>query len=412
MNVLLVTDAYPPEIRSASHLMAELAEELHERDHDVTVLTSYPAFNLDETEGVTSYDELTSEDGIRVIRAKTLPHHNVNFIVRGIAQLTLPHTLLRALRRHSNWDFDVVVVYSPPLTLASVGATLKRVSGTRFVLNVQDIFPQNAIDLGALKNPLLIRWFARMERDAYSSADIVTVHSEGNRDFLVHSGRIEDLSKLSILHNWIDVAAMEASHDTRDFRREYDLDNKFILLFAGVVGPSQGLDMLVDVAGRVADLHDLVFLIVGDGMEKKRLQDRVRSDGLTNIVFKPFVSREAYASLVSSVDGGIVSLTAKNKTPVVPGKILGYMAASKPVLAFLNRESDGHAIIENAQCGVSVSSDSPVTDLERATRAFYNQQDNLVEIGNNGKKYVSANFDKRVCIDVLEQMLKPENTRN
>jgi len=407
MKILLVTDAYPPEIRSASHLMVELAEELQQRGHEITVVTSYPAYNLDNSEAAKTYDERTDEGGITVIRVKTLPHHNVNFVMRGIAQVTMPRIFLRALRRNDTKPFDVVLVYSPPLTLASVGVVLKRRTGARFVLNVQDIFPQNAIDLGALTNPLLIRWFERMEQKAYTAADIVTVHSQGNRDFLLRKGRVEDPSKLQILHNWIDVAAIENADRSRNFRTEYNLQEKFILLFAGVIGPSQGLDMVVNVAERVTDLQDLLFLIVGDGMEKKRLQERVTSAGLSNIVFKPFVSKDAYASLVGSVDGGIVSLTAKNKTPVVPGKILGYMAAAKPVLAFLNRESDGHSLIATAKCGVSVPSDQPVLELERVTRDLYNRRANLETMGQSGKKYVTHNFDKKVCIDTLEQFLQP-----
>jgi glycosyltransferase involved in cell wall biosynthesis len=387
--------------------MVELAEELQHRGHEITVLTSYPQYNLDTSEAIQCYDERMDENGIAVIRVRTLPHHNVNFVMRGIAQVTMPRIFLRALRRNRAGRFDVVLVYSPPLTLAAVGSILKRRTGARFVLNVQDIFPQNAIDLGALKNPLLIRWFEKMEYRAYTAADIVTVHSEGNRSFVEQKERVDNLTKLRILHNWIDVQAIENADRSRNFRQEYGLEGKFVLLFAGVIGPSQGLDMVLDVAERVADLKDLVFLIVGDGMEKKRLQERVETAGLTNIVFKPFVSKDAYASLVNSVDGGIVSLTAKKKTPVVPGKILGYMAAAKPVLAFLNQESDGHALIDAARCGVSVPSGQPVSELERVTRELYNRRAHLETMGQNGKEYVTRNFDKKVCIDTLEQFLQP-----
>ena len=90
MNILIVTDSYPPEIRSASHLMLELAEELVKRNYQVTVITTWPKYNLDQNSQSERYSEKIFENGIVVIRVKTLPHHNVNFVVRGISQLIMP----------------------------------------------------------------------------------------------------------------------------------------------------------------------------------------------------------------------------------------------------------------------------------------------------------------------------------
>jgi glycosyltransferase involved in cell wall biosynthesis len=162
MNILLVTDSYPPEIRSASHLMLELAQELSARGHQITVITTWPEYNLDQSTVLLNFKEAELEDGIRVIRVKTLPHHNVNYIVRGLAQLLMPWQFLRKLRRYQI-KADAVVVYSPPLPLALVGSALKR-QGTRYLLNVQDLFPQNAIDLGILRNPLQIKLFKALEK--------------------------------------------------------------------------------------------------------------------------------------------------------------------------------------------------------------------------------------------------------
>ena len=99
MRILLVTDSYPPEIRSASHLMLELAQELNHRGHEVTVITTWPEYNLDQNTSQHEFNELESEQGITVIRVKTLPHHNVNYIVRGLSQLLMPLQFLKKLRK-------------------------------------------------------------------------------------------------------------------------------------------------------------------------------------------------------------------------------------------------------------------------------------------------------------------------
>ena len=110
MNILLVTDSYPPEIRSASHLMLELAQELRHRGHSIIVITTWPEYNLDQSVAVRTFNEFELEDGIQVIRVKTLPHHNVNYLVRGLSQLLMPLQFLIQLKRY-RIKADAVVVY-------------------------------------------------------------------------------------------------------------------------------------------------------------------------------------------------------------------------------------------------------------------------------------------------------------
>lgn len=407
MKVLLITDSYPPEIRSASHLMQELAEGLRDKNYNVVVCTSYPKYNLSDEFKKIKFPEYTVEDGIKVIRVKTLPHHKVNFIIRGIAQLTMPKIFYRKILKYVNDKIDAVIVYSPPLPLAKVGEIIKNFFGAKYLLNVQDIFPQNAIDLGVLKNKLLINFFERMEFNAYKNADVITVHSEGNFDFIAKR-YFQFKDKMHILHNWVEVNSFENISRTNEFRIRYGLENKFIILFAGVIGPSQGLDFVIKVAKEVKDIEEVCFLIVGDGMEKEKLEDSVKEKRLNNVIFKPFVSKEDYPKLVADCDVGLVCLSSLNKTPVVPGKILGYMAAGKPVLAFLNKESDGHRIIEMAKCGYSCFSD----DLDRAieiTKQIYFNKDNLKNMGGNGYKFVRENFDRNVILNKIEEIfLKKE----
>ncbi|HEY4942148.1 MAG TPA: glycosyltransferase family 4 protein [Rhizomicrobium sp.] len=403
MRLLLVTDAYPPEIRSSSHLMVELAEELRDRGHEVHVLTSWPQYNLDAAAQSLQFEESMQESGIHVIRVRTPAHHNVGFIRRGLAQLQMPFYFLAALKKHLAGRLDCAIVYTPPLPLALVGQRL-RARGVRFVLNVQDIFPQNAIDLGVLSNPALIGFFHWMERRAYRGADAVTVHSQGNRDFVL--GENPGIAgKLTVLHNWIDAGSHDRRAATRDFRGEWKLSDKFVLLFAGVIGPSQALHLVLDAARQLRDLPQMVFLFVGDGTEKAKLEERARAEGLDNVVFKPFVSREDYPDLVAACDVGLVCLSAMNKTPVVPGKILGYMAGGKPIAAFLNKESDGHAIIKDAQCGYSCVSNAPA-EVEALLRRLHAERAQAPQMGARGASYVRRHFSKEALVGQLEALAK------
>ena len=400
MDLLLITDSYPPEIRSAADLMHELAVELGNRGHSVTVVTSYPRYNLSGEARTRRYDPDSIEDGIRVIRVKSQRHHNVSRVRRGLAELMLRYALWRAVRQYVSLPVDSVLVYSPPLPLAQLGARARRVYGAHYVLNVQDVFPQNAIDLGMLRSPFLIRFFRGMERNAYRTANAVVVHSSGNREFLTTRRSVPD-EKVHVVHNWIDVERFQNVEGK--YRGRYRLDGRFVILFAGVMGPSQGLGLVIEAARRLQHLRDLVFLLVGDGRERPALEASAKGYGLSNVVFQPFVSAEEYPELVGSADVGLVCLSASNRTPVVPGKILGYMAAGLPVIAALQENSDAHKLIAASGCGLSTVSDDP-ENLVRTVEAIMSKD--LMEMGSNARKYATNHYSKHVCIDRLEQLLQ------
>lgn len=401
MKVLLVTDSYPPEIRSASHLMLELAQELKHRGHDVTVMTTWPEYNLDQAIEQRKFNEFEIEDAIKVIRVKTLPHHNVNYIVRGLSQLLMPFQFLLKLKLYTI-KTDAVVVYSPPLPLALVGSWLRKY-GVRNILNIQDLFPQNAIDLGILRSNAQIKFFKALESYAYKTADIVTVHSEGNRKMLLkQQDNIE--SKLKLLHNWVDVEHHSSEHSTVNFKQKWAIHQKHIAVFAGVMGPSQYLDLILMIAEQMQDQTDLLFLLVGDGKEKERLQALAKTKGLSNVRFEGFISRDIYPDLLNACSIGLVCLSPQNQTPVVPGKILGHMAAGLPVAAFLHTASDAHQLISDAQCGVSANS-ADVQACVKVMKDLLSRESEFAHIGLAGKQYAKQHFSKEVCVSQLEAML-------
>lgn len=406
-NILLVTDSYPPEVRSASHLMEELAQGLKNEGYGVTVLTTMPRYNLAESVKCKKFE---IEDGVHVIRAKSLALHKVNFVMRGISQLLLPLILYLNLKKHAPYPFDIVVVYSPPLPLGLLGLWLKRYHKAKFIINLQDIFPQNAIDLGIMRNPMIISFFEWLEKKLYEGADVITVHSEGNKVFLLKKKKLKE-AKVCVIHNWIDIKPFERTGTKNlSLNSEFGPDLKFTLLFAGVLGPSQGLDIVIDAAELLRESKKIVFLMLGDGTEKSRLVGMVKGRGLTNVYFKPFITKNEYVELLKDVDVGLVCLNGQNKTPVVPGKLLGYMAAGIPIVAALNRESDGHEIIKEARCGFSVVAG----DTRLFTESILKLEQNAElrrEMGRQGFSYVTKNFTKEISISnfkrIFEQTNKP-----
>ncbi|OGS21263.1 MAG: hypothetical protein A2252_08335 [Elusimicrobia bacterium RIFOXYA2_FULL_39_19] len=401
MNILLISDSYPPEVRSASQLMGEMALELKARGHNISVITTWPKYNISDKDKSLKYEINTIENGIQVIRIKTLPLHKANPIIRGVANLLLPLSFYNAAKKWIKTNIDIIIVYSPPLTLGITAAKLKKLYNAKFIMNVQDIFPQQAIDLKIMNNKSLIFLFEAIESYCYKMADIITVHSQGNFNYLNNIKKISS-DKLKIVHNWMDLKPYESVISKNTFRRKYNLENKFIILYAGVIGLPQGLIQIVDAAIKLKNEKDIVFLLVGDGLDKNNIVNESTRLGLTNISFQNFVSLEDYPELVKECNIGLVCLSSKNKTPVVPGKLLGYMAAKIPAIAILNKESDGHQIISDAKCGYSVISGEDLTGFVNHVLNIKNNKDLCNTLGINGNSYLKKHFTKLICIDAYE----------
>ena len=408
MNILLITIYYPPIISSLSTMMQELAEELTLRGHQVTVATAKPQddLNLSFEARQKTFDAFSIEKDIRVIRVRTLPLKNKIYFLRGLVQLMLPYFFLKQIMKFGDEKIDAVIVSTPPLSLATLGSKIKKKYRSKYILCVQDIFPQNAIDLGVIKNKLIIKFFEHVAKSAYRFSDIMTSHTQTSRNFLIEKKNVSS-EKIFYIPNWIDVAPyINVDNKAGSYRKKYSLEDKFIFLFAGVIGPYQGLDVLIKAVAEAKDIpDDICILIVGEGADKDRLMRMKGEYSLSNIVFKPFVSLEEYPKLVKDVDVGVVCLSSLNKTPVVPGKVLGYMASSVPVVALLNKESDGHMIIEEAECGYSIASDASTEEISNLILQIYNEKDKLKQYGENGHRYVLRHFTKSSCIDNLIKLI-------
>lgn len=413
MRILLLTAYFPPDTGSAAHLFYELGVELVKQGHRVSVITGMPGYHaqgpLDKYRGKMWVRE--NVDGMDITRVITpqLPRHLM--VGRALWQFGSAVSFLVAglgLPRH-----DITVVYSPPLPLGLVAWVLKRLRGTPFVLNVQDLFPQSIIDLGLLKNRLLIRLFEEMEYFVYRRADVITVHSPGNREHVIRkmqrrSAKMDEGAKVRVIPNWVDTHFIQPGERVNDFRKEHGLGGAFVVSFAGVLGYSQDLDVVLEAARILEEdsrKSDILWLIVGDGVEKPRLERKAREMGLASVRFLPMQPRERYPSVLQASDVCLTTLHAEVKTPVVPSKILSIMAAGRPVVAALNPNGDAPRLIEEAQCGLCVPPEDPQA-LAEAVMRLYHDSSLREHLGRNGRRYAEEHFSLEVCVKRYEELFE------
>ncbi len=399
MKVLLVTPHYLPEIRSVSVLMSQLADDLAAAGHDVTVLTPYPPANMAEAQGGSAASR--EQNGrVRILRVQVPPFVKVAPVVRALTHFTLAVGMVLAGLREGR--HDVMIAYSPPLTLALACEILGRCWGAPYVLNVQDVYPQALIDLGLARHRAVVGVLGWLERRAYRHAAAISVHSEGNRALVAARGVAED--KITVVHNWIDTAETVPGPRHNGYRDEFGLGDAFVVLFAGVMGYAQDMAVMIDAATALREDQDIVFLLVGDGVRRSEAEDLVRARGLPNVRFAPFQPVERYPLLLAAADCCLATLQASVATPVVPSKIAGILAAGRPVLAALP-QGDARVLVEKSGGGICVAPGDGAA-LAAAIRRLARDPTLYRTLGEAGRRYVEAHYARGVATAAYDRLIR------
>lgn len=407
-RVLLLTSYFPPDTGSAAHLFHEFGKALVERGYRVTVLTGFPGYHaqgpLDCYRGRAWMREQI--DGIDVVRVWAPRVKRDHPLGRALWQLSLAAVLSAAgmlAARH-----EVAVAYSPPLPFGLTAWFLRSIYGMPFILNVQDLFPQSVIDLGMLTNPRMIRAAEGLERFLYRRANAIVVHSEGNRRHVIEKGAQPE--RVSVIPNWTDTEFIRPGERMNGFRLEHNMGDVFIVSFAGILGHSQDLDVVLEAAQLTSEgprptEAPMLWLIVGDGVARSRIQEKARAMGLDHVRFLPMQSRATYPSVLAASDVCLATLHRRVRTPVVPSKILSIMAAGRPVVAALNLDGDAPRLVAEAQCGLCVPA-GDARALADAVLRLHRDEALRAELGHNGRRYAEQHLSVSVCAAQYEAVFR------
>ena len=381
MKIFLVVVYYLPSTKSSAKLIHDLALEFKNRGHDVTVITP--------SESIKSNYEIGNIEGVEVLSIKTGKIDGASKIVRTINELLLSYNIWRKGKSYFQLNkCDLVVWYSPSIFFGALVKKLKRVYGSSSYLILRDIFPQWALDTGVLKKGLIFNFFQKKELDQYNAADIIGVQSPANLTYF-HEKGWDKKFKLEVLYNWTKVE--EPALPFFNYREKLGLQGKVVFFYGGNIGVAQDMDNLLRLAGSLKCEPRAHFLFVGSGSEVHRIKEEIISKNLTNVIFQEAVGQEEYLSMLSEFDVGLISLDRKIKTPNFPGKMLGYMYFSMPILASINPGNDLKLILEDSKAGlVSINGN----DKLLFNNALRLSQDNDLrkEIGANSKHLLENTF--------------------
>ncbi len=400
MHLLLLALNYAPDKLGNAPLMTGLAEGLVRRGHRVSVICAFPHHEKGRIEAPYRGKLFQREqlNGVEVLRSYIYaPEGGALAKVGNYASFTLSALAVSTLVR----DVDLIFTPSPPLTLGLVDQLLSLSRGIPFVYNLQDLFPEAAIRLGVLKNPLVIRGFEGLERHIYRSASHLSVISEGFKRFLLERG--VPAQKITVIPNYTDTQFIQPMEpEESPYRERYGLKGRFVLQFSGRMGYSQGLETVVEAWRRLKDLPDLRLMMVGDGQARSMLEERLGAD--PRVLLLPTQAREDLPALLGCCNLGLAPLRRGMAGTSVPSKIFGILAAGRPVIAGVDPGSDTEEMILNAECGRIVPPEDPEA-LAVAVRELYEDPDLCRDLGARARAYVETHHAQEGIIDQYEAML-------
>lgn len=399
MHILLIHQAFATMKEPGGTRHYELARQLVDRGHRVTVLAgqvSYMTGRRADRKGWVFKDEESSE-GLVIWRCYSLPGWHRSFVLRALSFISFSiSSFLVGLRIAG---VNLVWGTSPPIFQGATAMVLARLKRARFLFEVRDLWPTFAVAVGVLRNPILIRASEWLERLLYRNADRVVVNSPGFVEHVLgHGARSVDL-----VPNAVDVGMFDPKETGFTYRQAHGLEGMFVALYAGAHGMSNDLQVVLQAATRLRSYDGVVFVLVGDGKEKPALVSQAEELGLKNLKFMPPVSKSEMPKVLAAADGCIAILKALEvyKT-TYPNKVFDYLAAGKPVVLAI----DGavRQVVEAAGAGLFCPPGDPEALAQTLLELVFNRR-RAEAMGKAGRAYVEAHFDRASMVDKMEQAM-------
>ncbi len=404
LKLVVLCPHFDPDTAPTGHVMTRIVHELAVRGHELHVVTSLPWYRdhaiAQGWDGRVARTERTPWGSIT--RVHPFPGDDKRNLVRRAAGF-FGFSLLAGVMglRAGGWfrRADGVIAMSPPLTLGLTGWVVARLRRAPLVFNIQDVFPDAAVRTGAITNSKVIAVAEWLERFSYHRSDAVTVLSSDLRDNVVAKIGPRRAATVHIIPNFVDTDQIVPGDRMTAYRGELDIGDEPVVLYAGNVGFSQSLDLVLAAAEAMSDI---TFVINGGGAARSHLERRAA--GMANVRFGNFQPIERLSEVLATGDVHVVPLRAGLGNVSVPSKTYSILAAGRPVLAAIDGDTEVPRIIEASHAGVTVPPDDPEAFVG-ALRAMLAEPDDLVESGKTGRQWVVQNASPAAVGAAYERLI-------
>jgi colanic acid biosynthesis glycosyl transferase WcaI len=397
-RLLVLNQYYWPGVEATAYLLTELCEALTD-EYDVRVVTGVLHGHEHEPHSLV-------HNGVRVDRVSSTSYERSRLARRAANYATyLGGSLTTALRGPRP---DVILCMTDPPMVGDVALAVARRFDAPLLVISMDVFPEIAVELKRLENPVAVGLLRSLVGLYLRRADRVVAIGETMRRRLEDKGT--PAARLAVIPNWVDTTAITPQPRDNPWARGKELVDRFVVMHSGNVGHAQNLDNLVRASTFLRDLDDLRILIIGFGAQHAATVRLAQLLEAHRVVFKPYQPREVLAQSLSSADVHFVGLGRGLSGYVVPSRLYGILAAGRPVIVAADEESETAHVVRTAGCGVVIPPGRPEL-LAGAVRELRSDRRALEEMGANGRRYVVEEADKGVAIGRYRELLRELTAR-
>lgn len=395
VNLLVICPHFDPDVAPTGVVMSRIAHELIDRGHRLHVVTSLPWYRHHAIEPGWDGHLVRTErtEWGQLSRVHPFPTDKRNIPARALAfgGFTALATLVASSSRVRP---DAVLAMSPPLTLGMAGRVAATVRRAPLVFNIQDVFPDVAIELGLLSGERVIKTARFLERFSYRMSDAVTVLSEDLADNVrakitagLHGQEAQNQAdKVRVIPNFVDTEALRPSARENSYREQYGLIGKSVVMYAGNVGFSQSLDLVLAAARNFEQSRpDVVFVINGGGSARLDLEREAAT--LSNVRFIDMQPIERLPEVLAAGDIHVVPLRTGLAWSSVPSKLYSILAAGRPIVASVDVGTEVERTVKSAAAGIAVPPDD-VVSFTAALGELLDDRERAERMGASGRLFV------------------------
>ena len=401
MRILLIAPYYAPDLGPSAPLFTMLSEGLVKRGHEVIVVTTVPHYPSGQVSS--SYQgkwiHRSIENGVRISRVWLPSVKRANFAFRLLQFVCYQ---IGAVWAEFHQKYDVVIAANPGLWIWMPFAYYVRLGHKPALFSVHDVYPDVGVTLGVFRNKFIIAIIAWLERYCLNGSRMVRILSESFRPGLRNLGTPD--SKMALIYDWVDTDLIQPLSKNNCFARENQLTDRFVVLYAGNIGLSQGLENVLAAAEQLAGEVDIHFLFVGDGPGREQLINQVQSRKLSNVQFLPFQPRSRLPEVLGSADVSLVILRKGIGTGSLPSKTFSILASGRPIIASVDEQSETWNLIQKAQAGLCIEPENP-SELVKAILILRNDKNLRERLGQNGRLWAEKWHSPESATIQFEELL-------
>jgi len=402
LRLLIFSIRFAPEITSNAAVVTGLARALAAQGYRVTVLAGTPHYQLREVPPGYRFRPFRSErrGGIKIIRCWAFPKSDGK-ISKLLNYLTF--TLTSFLAGIFIGRPGAVLVVSPPFWLGFVALFFKTLRGCPVIYNVQDLFPEAYLASGEVRAGWVTRSMDSLVTRMYRGCDRITVITGSFAQAV--AGRGVDSRRIVCIPNFIDTSAVTPLPRSNAFSHRWNLDDKFVLMYAGNIGYTHGTEMLVEAADKLSGIKNLRFVVIGGGSKRDDLAAHTRKRQLENVIFLPTQPCEIFPEVLASADIFVLTTKAGVGKTSFPGRVYSFLLAGRPIIASIDADSDTAKLLHEAGAGL-VTAPGHVEDFCAAIISLFNQASEREHMGRQGVEFMSRRYSSEFVVEQYKRVLQ------